>query len=253
MTTKRTKAPPPWFDFDDYAGPTRKLDTRGWAIMLWTRQHYRDELDSRRERAELGRGQPDTRPINSPIDPQAYWETYIRDVRPADYVRELKDIRPSGLGPPKFETLVDVTSAVSRSRSAARAIIEYEVGAFGRRLLLVDPEAADTALKAAFKSWIADIRRRRPLPIGRRGPRQANVEITESLIMTWQAYEVLAVLDLDFYADLFGEPKLTHLALRGLLELSGDTIDAGRYARTKAGEALACADILLSQVQTGAK
>jgi hypothetical protein len=94
------------------------------------------------------------------------------------------------------------------------------------------------------------------LPARRRGKPSLNFEITADHIKSWTYYNVLAVLDLDFYAKVFGIEPLTHQQLGELLErtFQFEAKDWGRNARAKAAEAMRCLDVLQAQIQakTGA-
>jgi hypothetical protein len=82
-------------------------------------------------------------------------------------------------------------------------------------------------------------------------------EITGDHIRSWVEHKILAVLDLDFYAQIFGIRRLIHQALGDLLQcpFGIDAKDWGRAARAKAAEAMRCLDVLAAQIaaKTGAR
>jgi hypothetical protein len=70
-------------------------------------------------------------------------------------------------------------------------------------------------------------------------------------LRSWAHYNVLAVFDLDFHAQVFEIDHLTHEALGDLLETSSN-FDAkawGRAAREKAAEAITCVGTLHIQTK----
>src|SRR4051794_13695429 len=86
-------------------------------------------------------------------------------------------------------------------------------------------------------------RKRSGLPLKRPGRSSTNVEVTIKHLSNWRQYNVLAALDLDFCADVFGVARLTNEVLgRDSLECGRDVDpkEWGRVARAKAEEFTNC-------------
>jgi hypothetical protein len=116
---------------------------------------------------------------------------------------------------------------------------------------MINTRASDADLKKHFAAWLAEQRATRsPLSARRPGRPATNVAITPNHFKSWTEYNVLAVLDLDFCAQVFGISPLTHEKLADLfLECDSDIFakEWGRAARAKAKEARGCLDVLAAQ------
>jgi hypothetical protein len=139
-----------------------------------------------------------------------------------------------------------------RSHSYLKTITHF----FGTRILRVNPNTPDEALIQAFKEWLQQQRKFDPLPVVMPGHKGLNVRITDKHLKSWTEYKVLAVIDLDFCAKVFGVSNLSHEALCDLLlppdcplakEDSPELRDWGREARRKAEEAKESIDLLIAQ------
>ncbi len=253
MAAKWTNIPPNWFDAANYEA-TRTLDARGWAIMLWVRQEYQEQLKILREKVANFAG---ARARLRTRAKQALWDTFFKDARLSNADLGPGIDLPSGLNLPRVTALDDFTDGVTRDPTILDQIIEFQVGSLGHRLLAIDPTTPDTTLKRAFEKWLTKLRESRPSPIQRRGPRSINSEISPSILAGWANHQVLAVHDLDFHTDLFEAPKLSYDALFSLLGPSvnsanpGNAEEWGRSARAAAKKALAATDALIAQVQVG--
>jgi hypothetical protein len=244
LGAKWTKQPPLWFNFRDYRS-TSKLNFLGWANMLWIRARYR--------------------PLPAaPVSPAVLWELYLEDSRLKNAELEIGLEFPSGIATPRSIILNDITNTLAslgvdqnqfKLFHYVKGLIDLDIQLMGYRVLLVNPQASDEVLLTSFPSWIQKIREQRPLGIRRRGRKTINKAISVSDFESWSRYQILAVLDLDFHAELFGEPKLSYAALADVLRASSevDATEWGRAARKKAKYALGCAEVLLSQAQAGMK
>jgi Family of unknown function (DUF6387) len=270
MSSRQSKKPPSWFIARDYEDTT-KLDVLGWANMLWIRQYWRTvplKLDipddeSLYQHQSANSSLPTTKlPVASSTSlskqntphRERRWENYLQDTRLTNAALPFGESFPAGIGTPRSHSFDDITDWIKAPEYAQR-IIDWDIGAMGHRILLVDPQASDQMLLAGFQSWLEKIREQRPLGIRRRGRKTTNQKISESDFNSWCHYRVLAVLDLDFHAKLFGESKLSHEVLADILKIGGevDPKEWGRTARKKASYALTVADVLLSQAQSGMK
>jgi hypothetical protein len=241
---KWTKTPPSWFKIADYVA-TPKLDFVGWTRMLWIRRYYQEALPSS---IKLGRH------FKCSFDQKGYWDAYFCDSRLANAQEPLNSTFPSGRGPTRSIPLDDITDETRHNPEVAGRMMALDIVNFGLRILTVDLGAADPVLIKAYRSWLANCRKQRPSPVKRRGPRSMNKVVSQDRLDSWSDHQVLAVLDLDFFALLFASGRLTHEALCDLLtEKPVGPKDWGKMARKRAREALDAVDSLLSQVQGGAK
>jgi hypothetical protein len=218
-----------WFKLADYAAD---LSPEDWAIMLSVRQEWRDSLD-----IIYRSGVPDEHKASVSYG-------YLAAVLPCNL-----GVYPAG---PKSTTPPPLLDITENCCSGQFPISEFEIQNLGTRILAVNLSAADTALIKKFFDWLEHERKRSPLPLKRRGRSSANVEVTINHLSNWRQYNVLAVLDLDFCADVFGVARLTHEVLaRDFLEC-GPKVDPkewGRVARAKAEEFTKCLSLLEARIQ----
>ena len=258
---KRATKPPEWFRREDYE-PARTFDERDWAEMLRRRAEYR--IYFRILLSPLDGTSPPPPPTAAW---QAAWGDYLNDVVPSRYSEHPDRFRLQQ----NFEVSEEITICDVSGFYLRPATSEYEelmislrddLGSTFRRweqsllkLLVVNPYAPDESLKRDFALWLEEIRPMYPIPVQKRGPKPTNIastEITPVIIESWKNYNVLAVIDLDIYAVLFGEEQLSYKAVSDIVAEFSDK-DWGRRARDKAKEALGCAYALMAQAKGGAK
>jgi hypothetical protein len=220
-----------WFNLADYAAD---LSPEDWATMLSVRQEWRDSLD-----IIYRSGVPDEHKAS-------VWHDYLAAVSPCNL-----GVYPAG-SDPKSTTPPPLLDITENCCSGQVPISEFEMQNLGTRILAANLSAADTVLRKDFDVWLEHQRKSSPLPLKRRGRSSANVEVTINHLSNWRQYNVLAVLDLDFCADVFGVARLTHEVLgRDFLEC-GRNVDSkewGRVARAKAEEFTKCRSLLEAQIQ----
>jgi hypothetical protein len=240
--TVKAKQIPGWFKLADYAGAAN-FNLSDWVVMLSHRHLWRQSLDT-------------TYPEGVPEEQKAnFWDGYLGDVLPSNIhvnrgYRWLRGWDHEGLKtPPPY--IADITEECSKGLARVVRGLRYEKQFFDIRVLTINPRAPDTVLKKDFQNWLKEQRKRSPLPTKRRGRPSVNVEITSDHTRSWAEYNILAVLDLDFYADVFGIEDLTDEQLGDLLErsLKVDPKAWGSNARAKAAEAMECVDMLTAQIK----
>ena len=206
--------------------------------------------------------------MSSELELPACWRIYLNKALPARYQRrkEQKGLDPLALIPRAFPNAIQDVSSVFlrgrkhrdrlakvflRGRKHRDRLAKLEVGMTGARVLLVNSSIPDGELKDGFAKWLTAQRKLDPPPVSRRGPKPSNTLVTKGHLASWKYYGVLAVLDLDFWAELAGEKPLSHEALAVLLGASPrvDAKEWGRSARAKAKEALAAADLIAMQAR----
>jgi len=233
---------PSWFKLADYA-EAENFNFSDWAVMISHRHLWRQSLDT-------------TYPRGVPNEQKAsFWNDYLGDVLPSkiDVNRGFRWLRGwdnEGLKtPPPY--IADITEECSKGLARVVRGLRYEKQFFDARVLTVNINAPDTILVQHFHDWLKEGRKRSRVPVRRRGKPSANFEITGDHTRSWTRYKVLAVLDLDFYAQVFGIKPLMHEQLGNVLECNHDydAKDWGRNARAKAIEAMQCLDVLAAQVQ----
>ena len=147
--------------------------------------------------------------------------------------------------------IADITEECSKGLARTVRALRFEKQFFDIRVLTMNLRAPDALLKKQFETLLKEQRKRSRLPAKRRGRPSTNFEVTNDHLRSWRQYNVLAVFDLDFCAQVFGIDPLTHGQLGNLLECDRD-IDPkewGRAARDKAAEAMQCLDVLAAQIQ----
>ncbi len=77
----------------------------------------------------------------------------------------------------------------------------------------MDLGAADKALTEGFSTWLKQERDFRPAAFKKRSRKALNRGVGDEHIKSWSNYHVLAVFDLDFYAEVFEIDRLSHEAL----------------------------------------
>lgn len=220
-----------WFKPANYAVDLSLAD---WATMLSRRREWRDSLD-----IIYRSGVPDEHKARVLHD-------YLAAVLPCNFGIYPAGSDPKSTTPPPF---LDLTENCC---SGQVPISEFEMRNLGTRILAVNLSAADTVLIKQFIDWLEHERKRSGLPLKRPGKPSTNVEVTIKHLSNWRQYNVLAALDLDFCADVFGVARLTNEVLgRDFLECGRD-VDSkewGRVARAKAEEFTNCLSLLEAQIQ----
>jgi hypothetical protein len=231
-----------WFKLADYEAQ-RNFSLAEWAVMLWRRIEWRDTFPS----------------IHLPQEQKAaYWRDYLGAVLPCNIILHPSlpcnfVLHPSGSDHETWVTppppIVDITDKCAGG--STQIVSPFEMQIFGTRVLIINTCAPDTVLIKQFNDWVREQRKRSPLPATRRGKPSANVEITDDHIGSWSRYNVLAVLDLDLYAQVFGIKPLSSESLGKFLECNRDSNakNWGRAARAKAAEAVRYLDVLTAQIQ----
>jgi hypothetical protein len=237
---------PAWFNLADYA-EARNFNVSDWSVMLSHRQLWSQIPNYTR---------------NAPEEQKAkFWDAYLGDVLPSNIRANrgfslLRGWDHEGLTTPP-PCIADITEECSKGLARVVRGLTYEKQFFGTRILTVNMTAPDTVIKQGVADWLREKRERSPFPARRRGKPSANFEITGDHIRSWVEHKILAVLDLDFYAQIFGIRRLIHQALGDLLQcpFGIDAKDWGRAARAKAAEAMRCLDVLAAQIaaKTGAR
>jgi hypothetical protein len=220
-----------WFKPADYAVDLSLTDL---ATMLSRRQEWRDSLDT-----IYRSGVPDEHKAS-------VWRDYLAAVLPRNL-----GLYPAG-SDPKSTTPSPLLDITENCCSGQVPISEFEIQNLGTRILAVNLSASDTVLIKQFIDWLKHERERSGLPLKRRGRSSANVEVTISHLSNWRQYNVLAVLDLDLCAHVFGVAPLTYEVLgRDFLGCSSkvDPKEWGRAARAKAKEFTKCLGLLESQIE----
>ena len=187
---------PAWFKATDYAH-IGSLGYAGWYHALAVRLELRRNLE-RTKTGEL-----------TPHDPDAFWQDFRAATDPSSVRADLPPWPP-----------IEELSAARFATRKGRQRMTWEVITPGRSLLAVDLDAPDEVLMVAFKKWLFAARKKHPLPAKRRGrPTTApNVTITPQHLDKWVRYSILAVFDLDIWAQMFGEPRLSHSQLSEALK-----------------------------------
>jgi hypothetical protein len=233
-----------WFKLADYQASTR-LELSDWAEMISRRSGWQTILEwfqanfQHEKKWYQGNGEQEKKQL---------WDDYVTDVLPCN----LGASRPKWYlsASTRLKAITDITHSFKEAG-------DFEIEAAGAHVLIVDIRAPDTVLQRCFKNWLMEQRKRSSLPTKRRGKPSVNVEITSDHTRSWAEYNILAVLDLDFYAEVFGIKSLTDEQLGNLLErsLKVDPKAWGRNARAKATEAMQCLDVIMAQNQarTGAR
>ena len=184
-----------------------------------------------------------------------YWERYISHANPENINKLFKDDEYN-LVYGKVDSLVEVHEIAFECPEELQTIdgilrlpVNAQTAQFitdaviwrRQKVLLIDPEAPDTEIHREFEAWLAQLRNERPLPIKRRGPKATSVEVTEAHLKSWSDYRVLACFDLDFWAELFGKPRISHEKLCEMFmgpHFAGNAKEWGRSARRQVDVAL---------------
>jgi hypothetical protein len=231
-----------WFKTEDYI-PVGGFKLADWAAMLRIRWNY--EVQWLSKTASLSAAAIDELQKDGPIKADEYWTNYLNDALPRNYSSGV----PRGTMPPPLQ---DITALLMKQDNDIYSGLKSVTNFFHDRILRVSPSAPDNALTQAFAEWLQELRKFDPLPVSRRGPHATNVSITDQHLKSWTEYKVLAVIDLDFCATVFGVSKLSHEALCDLLlppEKEVGPKDWGREARRKAEEAKESLDLLTAQAR----
>lgn len=184
-----------------------------------------------------------------------YWEHYLLHSNPKNIDYLLKDKEYNWFCG-KFYSVEEVPESAFESPEGVQVIdgfirlpvnaqtaemITVAVISSRQKVLLINPEAPDTEIRREFEAWLAQLRSECPLPIKRRGPKATSVEVTEAHLKSWSDYRVLACLDLDFWAELFGKPRISHEKLCEMFMgpyFDGNAKEWGRSARRQVDVAL---------------
>ena len=192
-----------WCKLEDYA-PTYEFDFADWATMLQIRWDYDQQWPPKIYHLEPEAIQALRR--HGSRTAAEFWDNYLRAVLPREYIKSGRKTLHGRTLPP----LEDITSLIKKN---ARSTLNIDA-IFPARILRVNPNTPDEALIGAFKEWLQELRKFDPLPVVRPGHKGLNVRITDEHLKSWTEYKVLAVIDLDFCAKVFG---VSHEALCGLL------------------------------------
>lgn len=231
-----------WLELADYA-EANSFNLFDWAVMLSHRGLWRKSL-------------PYNQPMSDLESKWAYFRDYLDDVLPCN-IHENRSV-PKALEPWDREVMIwstrivdDITAEFSKDPDNTLRRLKFEVDVHGTRLLAVNPWTPDNLLGERFQHWWRKQRKESPLPAKRRGRPSSNVEITADHLRSWLDYNVLAVFDLDFYAQVFGIKPLSDEQLVELLEchLNVKAKNWGRRARAKTKKAMQCLDVLVAQAQ----
>ncbi len=184
-----------------------------------------------------------------------YWRHYLLHSNPKNIDYLLKDEEYNWVCS-NFDSVVEVPESAFECPEGPQVIggnirlpvnaqtaqfITTAVISSRQKVLLIDPEAPDTEIRREFEAWLAQLRNERPLPIKRRGPKATSVEVTEAHLKSWSDYRVLACFDLDFWAELFGKPRISHEKLCEMFmgpHFAGNAKEWGRSARRQVNVAL---------------
>jgi hypothetical protein len=232
----------PWFNLADYE-PRRQFDLRDWAIMLLLRDQLPDYVDRY--------SQIEDPEFEFKVD--EYWLNYLDEALPSKYWSNRSKKQHEGLlADPVLE---DITHLALADGFGNRPISTFAIEYCSARLLQVNALAPDAILIRAFKSWLRNLRKRSPLPFGRRGKPGLNLEITPAHLASWTNYNILAVLDLDRYDRVKKRKKLSYRKLfekfnpEGCQKIDRTPEEWVKEARNKARNALGCLYPLIVQTK----
>jgi hypothetical protein len=225
-----------WFERDAYEAQ-RQFALDDWATMLTLRVGARDNYQ--------------THPIIDTEQKKQFWDQYSKFVSPK-WSREKK---PLGLFPAlpwRGPALVDAThDTLGPEREK---IVTWQVAMSGCRVLLVNPWASDDFLKEQFEKWLRQFRAEFHVPFKRRGRRGTNLGVTKLHFDTWANHSILAVFDLDFYAEVVRKRPLSMVDLYSLIgPTSKDAEEWAKEARKYLHAAVGGLEFLVVQAQSGAK
>src|SRR5262245_54095364 len=177
-------------------------------------------------------------------DRKRFLDDYLADVLPCNFRAPRPKWYPTASL--RLPAITDITDSF-------KELSDFEIEATSARVLMVDRRAPDTVLKQSFDKWLVEERKRTPLLLKRRGRPSANLKVTNDHLKSWRRYKVLAVLDLDFCAEMIFEidPLTDEVLARDFLECSpnADPKEWGHTARDKAKQAKECLSLLEAQIQ----
>ena len=264
----QTEGPPEWFHLEDYE-IVRDFQLIDWYRALYIRDEYQSDLECRSKNEAAA--------LKTEAGQNHFWETFFKAASPVRIQSLPKHLSAEEIWTYPFPsgryTIEELSTAKLSDQHELQAILDWEMGAMDKRVLLVDVDAPDLTLVSGFKGWLIELRRaarrdgqetgeelrnarkKHPLPIVRRGKKAANVEVTYEHLKKWQNYKVLACFDLDFHAKVFNTKDLAHRVLCDLLKptFAGDPLDWGREARGAVAEALSCVELLAYRIEGGVK
>lgn len=181
-----------WFKLDDYRG-FDDLGAGGWAAVLG---EIHQLLIQGRERNASEWFDLDAPPETwGPWDDNRdeWWE-----VRRAGWLAA----RASGRVRAAYEDDRPIEELVVGPGDVIREAGPWVLHAESYPVIKVDLNTPDAVLVKAFKAWLAERRRERPLAIVRRGPRTSLGPAIRAQMDRWARYRIVAVFDLDFWATL---------------------------------------------------
>ena len=180
----------PWFNLDAYA-PRRSFDLRAWANMVLVRDRFLDDA-ARDKQSGYNAANFD-----------GYWAAYLDEALPCNYSKDKTDLHTS------IPVLEDITHLLRPGKGGRLSIAPFAIDTIPVRVLQLNILAPDAILIDQVNRWLADVRKKNPLPIPRRGRPSLNAKITDQTLRSWSNYNILAVLDLDLYDKAKGRKRLT--------------------------------------------
>ena len=200
---KRAKKIPDWFHLDQYA-QTEHFGAADWSFMLHHRIRYQGLARVTRQNFD--------------------WGLYLDEVLPSRYSLRKQNENFDPLSDlPLFEGIRDVTNVILAGAEEREALAEIDVRMWGNQILMVDLSTPDPQLRKAFDRWLLEHRKQAPLGLKRRGPKAANVFVSPNHLKIWTEHKVLAIFDLDLWAQVSGEPEIASEYLGDLLLSPGQT------------------------------
>jgi hypothetical protein len=217
-----------WFKLKDYA-PTRGFGFTDWATMLQSRWDYEQQWPPKID--HLAPEAIKELRQHCAIRAAEFWDNYLRVVLRREYIENGRKTS-HGRTLPAVE---DITNLINHDDASA---LEPKAIFFGTRILRINTNTPDDALIQGYRQFLTQVRKFDPPPVARAGRHGLNARITDKHLESWTEYKVLAVIDLDFYAKVFGVSKLSDEVLCDLLlppEKDVELLkDWGRAARRKA-------------------
>ena len=226
----------PWFNLENYRR-RNEFGFDGWKEML-DRRLYGNNLFPEDRGGFVGED----------FDREA-WPLYLGQVLPCHYETTAGNVE----SPTSRLPIEDVTHLTVPDENGVRPIGQWSFEHCPNRLLSVDPQVPEEALRKAFDEWLRNVRKIMPRPVTRRGRPAPNIRVDKSHLRSWAQYNVPAIFDLDLYDKTKGRKLLTNEALGKLLGSSayGNPEEWGREARAKTTEAFECLELLTAQIESG--
>lgn len=237
-----------WFDPQDYSAQNQ-LDSLGWRCSLYIRHEYLRDIASRRNLQAQGMSDET---LSSDALREHYWQTYRKEssvqailaaIKNGDYERTY----------PLQENVRAVRNISPIIESNNVSALQFEATHTPVLYVAIYPTASNAIIHESVAQLLKQLREGFPLKSETRRPEKLNKVFTKTHFASWERYQVLACLDLDFYALVHNIPKLTFdkVCLATDPGYSGTVKERGRDIREKAIAALSSIGILDHQIING--